>query len=299
MKPRFVFRACVVSILSVSPVIAGEVSPGRDDAWQPTRTESRSDFFPDDVPAVQSSATDELIEPVAPHPIVQRLSAQPGHVPPAPEPGNGPPVGPYEPANPLTSTDSGTPPPSNGTVAGPNGFSDAVEQPAGGCGCSTGGCPQVCNVDQVINGECGEYGCSADTGCRKSRNNWCKKHWWKVCRSTCDMPQHLPYYPACHGYYYFLPYNYCHVLQHKQLAPLLGAEPIAPYETRELFDRIYVQVLGDEAFEPGTEGTLEPITPDDEVLPDLQDLLESKHDKDGPDDGPPKPAPPKPKAQGK
>lgn len=45
--------------------------------------------------------------------------------------------------------------------------------------------------------------------------------------STCDMYQHYPYYPECHGSYYFRPYNWEHYAQDTSL--MLGMGHVAPY----------------------------------------------------------------------
>jgi hypothetical protein len=130
-------------------------------------------------------------------------------------------------------------------------------------------------------------------------SDWCKRCWWFGLRSTCDMPSHFPYPPAFHGYYYFQPYNYTHVLQHQQMAPLLGAEPFAPYEATNL-QKIYVDVLGEEeAARPAGDGRLKSLTPDAGKLPLLEELLEGRHDLDSPRGRPGKVAPPKPGVEGK
>ena len=122
--------------------------------------------------------------------------------------------------------------------------------------------PQLLEVNEVFADE--GYACGAG-GC----DDWCyRKHW---CRSTCDMPPHYAYPPESHGYYYFRPYNYRHVLFAQQIAPLLGADPIAPYET-EMFQKFYADVPDIDLGNKGDD-TLKSITPEIEELPNLEDLL--------------------------
>ncbi|GAB4137482.1 MAG: hypothetical protein Tsb009_05050 [Planctomycetaceae bacterium] len=85
------------------------------------------------------------------------------------------------------------------------------------------------------------------------------------------MPLHFAYYPEKHGYYYFRPYNYQHILEHQQIAPLLGADPQAPYET-EMFQKFYAAVP-DIDLGPKQDETLQAISPEDKELPNLEDLL--------------------------
>lgn len=61
-------------------------------------------------------------------------------------------------------------------------------------------------------------------------------HW--VWNSTGDMPQHMPYFPHAHGYYYFRPYNVVHGLQQQQMAARWGGDARDPYDIR-LFEKIY------------------------------------------------------------
>lgn len=58
------------------------------------------------------------------------------------------------------------------------------------------------------------------------------------CGNTCNMPQHLMYYPADHGYYYFIPYNYRTVLQQKLAVTRYGGDSRNPYDNT-MFQNIY------------------------------------------------------------
>jgi hypothetical protein len=90
------------------------------------------------------------------------------------------------------------------------------------------------------------------------------------------MPQHLPYAPAYHGYYYYRPYNYRHVLDHRD--NLLGDSSIAPYFST-VFEHLYVEF-------PKKSYNLDPAdTPADRLippapakLPKLKDLLDGGSD---------------------
>lgn len=174
-------------------------------------------------------------------------------VPPAPAGENPMPMSPMSPQGGMEGT-----PMSGATPGMPMGDGmpmtpvDEVFPPAGDC------CPTECCSD------------------------WCKKCWWFGCHSTCDMPHHFPYFPPFHGYYYFIPYNYVHVFQQKQIAPLLGATPSAPYETTN-FHQIYVDAVGEiEANRPSGDGRLKPLEPEGGKLPVLEELLSGKHDLDKP-----------------
>lgn len=89
--------------------------------------------------------------------------------------------------------------------------------------------------------------------------------------STYDMPQHYPYPPVYHGYYYYRPYNYAHVLRAKQ--QLLGDSAIAPYSSM-VFEQLYAD-FPRQSFNPDPEKIYVdprlPATPKE--LPNLQDLV--------------------------
>ncbi len=62
----------------------------------------------------------------------------------------------------------------------------------------------------------------------------------------CNMPQHYPYFPAMHGYYYFRPYHHSHIAKHQQIAAAWGADPRFPY-SNEIFKTVYAQYRKDRA----------------------------------------------------
>lgn len=115
----------------------------------------------------------------------------------------------------------------------------------GGAGCGHGCCHDDC--------------CCCDDWCRK----WCLLHWK---RSTGDMPQHFPYRPVNHGYYYFRPYNYSHIHIAKMIAVQHQGEPFAPYET-PVFDKVYKELKLPEPAPP------KPAPKLSTELPSLEDLL--------------------------
>lgn len=55
------------------------------------------------------------------------------------------------------------------------------------------------------------------------------------------MPQHYPYYPAMHGYYYFHPYHHAHVPPQQTFASQWGVDPRNPY-ANDFFKVIYAEV---------------------------------------------------------
>ncbi len=55
--------------------------------------------------------------------------------------------------------------------------------------------------------------------------------------STFDLYPHYAYPPEHHGYYYYRPYNYVHVLEHQSSVIRLGGDPRNPYSVR-MFDAI-------------------------------------------------------------
>jgi hypothetical protein len=82
-----------------------------------------------------------------------------------------------------------------------------------------------------------------DKGCKLCGYRCLSKH----CRSTGDMYQHYPYYPADHGYYYFRPYNYFKVAEQQHLAERWGADPRWPYDTDALV-RLYEDAPVEESY---------------------------------------------------
>lgn len=96
---------------------------------------------------------------------------------------------------------------------------------------------------------------------------WCIKTDICCLDNTCQMPPHYAYRPACHGHYYFAPYNYCTALKQKAYTKHQNLDPRFPY-TVSVFDHVYGEVIGDRE-ETVTEDRYEP-----EVrLPNLQELV--------------------------
>jgi len=88
------------------------------------------------------------------------------------------------------------------------------------------------------------------------------------------MPPHYPYEPCGHGYYYYRPYNYQHLLAHQ--ANPLGSESHAPYTTT-LFESVYDQLLTDEEKQMNkTNFGMHKLPRTSKALPDLEDILKSK-----------------------
>ncbi len=108
-----------------------------------------------------------------------------------------------------------------------------------------GGAPLAGPVDDGGGYAGGGAGC-ADGGCNLASvpHCWEKRLWgphyhW-VWNSTGDMPQHMPYFPHSHGYYYFRPYNVVHVLQQQEMATRWAGDARDPYDVR-MFEKIYQQ----------------------------------------------------------
>lgn len=82
---------------------------------------------------------------------------------------------------------------------------------------------------------CGHENCFMPGIHHRKRNG--KLSWCRVW-TTGDMYQHYAYYPAHHGTYYFRPYNYTNILQHKEQIVMLGGERQHPYSVA-MFDGFY------------------------------------------------------------
>lgn len=54
----------------------------------------------------------------------------------------------------------------------------------------------------------------------------------------CSLPQHLPYMPTLHGYYYFRPYNAIQVVRHQEFVSRFGGDTRNPY-SNAFFKQIY------------------------------------------------------------
>jgi|GEM_PF-1397421 len=271
MAPRIVFQAFLLSLAALTATGSAQT---RDVPVIP----EASELFPADRAAAPVSSGWSRTRPqTRPAAQVAQAGGQDSKsaLPPAPAGENGvpKPVVPYE------------------RVPAAGGGSDPMGVPMG-APMANGDCvgPQMTPVDDVfVEGAAGCGSCCGDECC----DDWCKKCWWFGKRSTCDMPQHFPYPPEFHGYYYFAPYNYVHVLQHQQIAPMLGSVPFAPYETN--LHKVYVDAVGErEATRPASDGVLRPLEPDSGKLPNLEELLGGKHDLDDPRGPSKKFVPPKP-----
>jgi hypothetical protein len=91
------------------------------------------------------------------------------------------------------------------------------------------------------------------------------------CVGPGDLYPHYAYCPAYHGYYYFRPYNYVHVLYDAASVTTMGGDPRAPY-AKEFLRPIF-----------GQSTYVAPILPPQaygESLPLLEDLLEQRSEAD-------------------
>lgn len=119
--------------------------------------------------------------------------------------------------------------------------------------CPTSFCPTMNSCDSCL------------PGCNMS---WCIKT--KICcrDNPCQMPPHYAYKPACHGYYYFAPYNYQTALQHKEYARYQNLDPRFPYSV-PTFEHSYQQVIGDRELASAGDDLVQPA----KGLPNLEDLI--------------------------
>ena len=93
----------------------------------------------------------------------------------------------------------------------------------------------------------GDYGYGAGPGCQScggggwgGYGDWASWGPAGYFRSPCGMSQHYPYYPAMHGYYYLIPYNYPHVPQHQAFMARMGVDPRNPY-SNDVFRTLYAE----------------------------------------------------------
>lgn len=116
--------------------------------------------------------------------------------------------------------------------------------------------------------------CCGHAGCYMPGIHYRNKHGkLKWCRvwTTGDMHQHYAYYPAHHGTYYFRPYNYTNVLEHKEQVMRLGGERHNPYSVA-MFDGVYASIIG-ESPELAKEPVIEDTLPGKTELPNIENLL--------------------------
>lgn len=93
------------------------------------------------------------------------------------------------------------------------------------------------------------------------------------CPTTGDWYPHFAYLPAFHGYYYYKPYNFTHVLRDMRRDQVLGEIPFMPYSTL-MFAEVYHDAEN-AAYVPfgPPEPTVRPLSPVSKPLPDLEVLL--------------------------
>lgn len=122
-------------------------------------------------------------------------------------------------------------------------------------------CPSSCPTMCPSMGMCD----SCLPGCNMS---WCIKT--KICcrDNPCQMPPHYPYSPACHGHYYFAPYNYQTALRHKEYARCQNLDYRFPYAA-PTFEHAYNEIIGNREMLLAGEDLVEPA----EGLPNLEDIL--------------------------
>jgi hypothetical protein len=84
---------------------------------------------------------------------------------------------------------------------------------------------------------------------------------------------HFAYYPHHHGYYYFRPYNWMHIIEHQARIVGMGGDSRNPYSIA-MFDAIY------EDFEQRFPQIIDPpagsIQPLGNGLPNVEDLLDDR-----------------------
>lgn len=108
-------------------------------------------------------------------------------------------------------------------------------------------------------------------GLPKCCMTWCIKTDICCWDNTCQMPPHYAYRPACHGHYYFAPYNYCTALKQKAHTRHNNFDPRFPY-TVPVFDHVYGEIIGDREAEDVDEVVYEPTV----RLPNLEELIQGK-----------------------
>ncbi len=150
-----------------------------------------------------------------------------------------------------------------GEAPTPINYPAAVCSPSNACA-SYGTCQTGCGAYGMAPGICNNQGCQSQAcnsqGCQDrglclfgKRSNRCQqcehcedcedcepncwdRHLMNYCMGPGDLHGHYPYYPEYHGYYYFRPYNYEHVLQASAFAAQIGGDPTAPYSVEFLKD---------------------------------------------------------------
>ena len=85
------------------------------------------------------------------------------------------------------------------------------------------------------------------------------------------MYPHYAYQPVHHGYYYFRPYNYINVEEHKAIIVRLGGDAQHPYSLA-MFDEVYEDYYA--LSPPRLEPTIEELIPTADMLPLIEDLMD-------------------------
>ncbi|MCA9072310.1 MAG: hypothetical protein KDA84_25460, partial [Planctomycetaceae bacterium] len=115
-----------------------------------------------------------------------------------------------------------------------------AEEGSPGTGCVLVGCE--------TNGGCQTHSGAYSGGhCQHGGGGWCPwggdddcepscwdRHLFNKCIGPGDFHPHYPYMPVNHGYYYFRPYNFEHVLRDAATAGQMGGDPRAPYSVEFL-----------------------------------------------------------------
>ncbi len=247
----------------VAPTANSAVAPRRNPtvAIQPTRTAAalkpRSPYITmAQAPGAMAATPTPLMPAPVPTPRVTPFTPVPAVDPYDPGPSQpGPLPGWTNPAGGLAGM-----PPDPGVNMGAGGAAGGAPM-AGG---AVGGGPIV-DDGGAAGGMGGAGGCS-NVGVGKCTHYPFTKRcclWPFYCppwTSTGDMPQHMPYFPTAHGYYYFRPYNVIHVLQQQEMARRWGLDPRNPYDNR-FFEKIYEAVeTGQQQPEALQSQTQEPAT---------------------------------------
>ena len=192
---------------------------------------------------------------------------------------------------------SSTPGGSTGATYGPCNTAFPVSSPGACQSCPTGSCPtglcQQCPIPGGISfgGTCptcptmnsGSFCPSCPMPCPQTGScpsgsclpgccmSWCIKTNLCCLDNTCQMPPHYAYQPACHGHYYFAPYNYQTVLKQKHYAQCQNQDPRFPYSV-PAFEHAYGEVIGEREAGDSGEDLIQPAA----GLPDLEAILDKQ-----------------------
>lgn len=157
--------------------------------------------------------------------------------------------------------------PMPGEVLDSTTMSSCAVNPTALCDSTVGAtcCDGTCETYRCC---CCGFSCCYMPGIHKRHRNG-KLKWCRVW-TTGDMYPHYAYDPVNFGYYYFRPYNYINVEEHRELIVRLGGERNHPYSLA-LFDGIYEKHYQNHPAR--VQPTAADLIPDEEQLPDIEDLL--------------------------